>query len=104
MRKVFIAIALFATLSACGLYFGESSQGNQQIPDAAPSGGDGGWGQPDAHDNDGGNPPGCGDAGVPNDTVYPPDAPSNPYPDAATWYPDAATWYPDAAISYPDAP
>ena len=43
MRKVFIAVALaLTTLSACGLYFGESSQGNQQIPDAANNGTDGG--------------------------------------------------------------
>ena len=87
MRKVFIALALtLTTLSACGLYFGESSQSNQQIPDA--DGSDAGWGQPDA-DHDGGNSTGCGDAGVSDDALYPPDAPSNPYPDAHTWYPDA---------------
>ena len=89
MRKVFIAIALaLTTLSACGLYFQEKSQSNQQIPDAGELGGDAGWDPPDA-EHDGGNPPGCGDAGLPGDAPYPPDAPHNPYPDAQTWYPDA---------------
>jgi hypothetical protein len=74
MRKVFIAVALaLTTLSACGLYFGESSQGNQQIPDASNTPGDAGWGNDDA-DTDGGpccdypdaNTGGCGDGGVGN--------------------------------------
>jgi hypothetical protein len=84
MRKVFIAIALaLTTLSACGLYFGESAQSNQQIPDASNTSGDGGidppdagpcCGQPDA------NTGGCGDGG----TTYP-DAGS---PGDAAYYPD----------------
>ncbi|MBA3499246.1 MAG: hypothetical protein M4D80_15355 [Myxococcota bacterium] len=89
MRKVFIAVALALTmLSACGLYFGESSQGNQQIPDASNTGGDGGIEPPDAG-SDGGpccgqpdaNTGGCGDGGVeypdagpPSDANYIPDA------------------------------
>jgi hypothetical protein len=89
MRKLFIAIALaLTTLSACGLYFGEKSQSNQQIPDAADNGGgDAGWDPPDA-DHDGGNPPGCGDAGI-----HPPDAPD--------LYLDAQPWYPDAPVDAP---
>ena len=97
MRTVFIVLVLAVMgLSACGLYFGESKQHNQQLPDASNNS------APDASIDNGDG--GCGGDGG-DGGYYPPDA--NWYPDAGndggTWFPDAA--YPaDGGISPPDAP
>ena len=90
MRTLLIALVLstFAAggLSACSLYFGETSQSNQQIPDASKGdNSDAGW-APDSQLD--GGPGGCGDAGYNadagvSDAAWPtwPDAPA----DAPGW-------------------
>ena len=89
MRTVFIVFVLAVMgLSACGLYFGESTQNNQQPPDASNNS------VPDASVENGDGGIGCGSDGG----YYPPDAES---PDGGAWYPDAA--YPIDAGGAPDA-
>jgi hypothetical protein len=82
-------------LSACGLYFDETKQHNQQFPDASNNS------VPDASIGDGDGGTGCGGDGG----YIPPDGWSSPDGghDGGTWWPDAA-YVPDAGIYPPDAP
>lgn len=90
MRTLLIALVLSLSaaggLSACSLYFGETSQSNQQILDAANGDNtDAGWGDGDAHhDGDAG----CADAGDNGDAGHD-DAGWPTWPDA----PADAAWH-----------
>ena len=95
MRMVLLVLVLVVMgLSACGLYFGESQQNNQQLPDASNNS------VPDASIGDGDG--GCGGDGgyYPPDGWSPPDAGN----DGGTWWPDAAYPADGGVITPPDAP